>query len=66
MAGMQLWASRANGSSGDSELIATIGRHREGRLVFELAQGPVELAAFLVVPAANFAGEMSVCGFEIS
>ncbi len=66
MAGMRLWASRADGSSGDVELLATVGRHREGRFVFELVQGPVELAAFLLVPPANFVGEMSVCGFEIS
>jgi hypothetical protein len=65
MAGMRLWASRADGSSGEAELLTTVGKHRVGHLIFQLAQA-VDLAAFLVVPPADFSGEMSVCGFEIS
>jgi hypothetical protein len=65
MWGMRLWASRADGND-DMELLVTIDKHQEGRIVFELAQGQIILLGFLVQPFPNFTGEMSVCGFQIS
>jgi hypothetical protein len=64
MTGMRLWASRVDGDN-EMELLDTVEKHQEGRMIFELAEGPAILSGFLVQPFADFTGEMSVCGFEI-
>jgi len=65
MMGMQLWLSVERDAE-EWKLPAVIEQHKEGRMVFELAEGAVDILALLVQPPPSFTGEMSACGFEIS
>jgi hypothetical protein len=65
MVGMQLWAS-LEGESEEWILTNAVERHREGRMVFELAQDAAGILAIYVRSPTGSSGEMSLCGFEIS